>query len=257
MNRLRWLDALKGIGIILIMVSHSFVIPYLGRVLNACFIPLFFISTGYTYSKKGIKKYLTDKINRLLIPYFFYGIVLVILLAVFKYMRSGNILNNTLFGMISLLYSRYCLYPRTANENIRFLANEVSPLWYLTAAFVTSIIFEFIPKSNRKQILFSCIICITITIWMSFLPVLLPWSLDTAFLGTVFMLFGLLIRRINLENLNQKKLVIYCIVIIYILLAYFNPGINISVREYGKYGVLSIVLTIMSDGELQSGITAN
>lgn len=80
---------------------------------------------------------------------------------------------------------------------------------------------------------------------MSFLPVLLPWSLDTAFLGTVFMLFGLLIRRINLENLNQKKLVIYCIVIIYILLAYFNPGINISVREYGKYGVLSIVLTII------------
>lgn len=247
MKRLLWLDALKGIGIILILISHSFVIPYLESFLNACFIPLFFISTGYTYRKKEVNKFFIDKINRLLIPYFFYGCVLIVLIAILKCLQGANIFVNISSGIKGLLYSRYCLYPRTVKENMRFFENELSPLWYLTAAFVTSFIFQFIPKSTYKKIMLSSIVCIIITIELSYLPVLLPWSLDTAFMGAVFMLYGSSIRRIDWEKYTQKKLITYNIVnlILYILLVYVNPQINISVREYGNMGIFSILITML------------
>lgn len=47
-----WIDATKGIGILLVVVSHTYGVPYINGYLNACYMPLFFIISGYLYVDK-------------------------------------------------------------------------------------------------------------------------------------------------------------------------------------------------------------
>lgn len=74
-KRILWLDALKGIGIILVIISHANLdIPYL-NYFTAGYIQLFFVIAGFTYKPNPqIVTLLRKKANRLLLPYFFYGL---------------------------------------------------------------------------------------------------------------------------------------------------------------------------------------
>ncbi len=79
-QRLVWLDALKGIGMLLIVLSHSELDVPGKNYLVSGFIPLFFIATGYTFSfRDSIKQIALKRSKRLLIPYFVYGIMIVVL----------------------------------------------------------------------------------------------------------------------------------------------------------------------------------
>lgn len=79
-QRLVWLDALKGIGMLLIILVHSELYVPGKRYLVAGFIPLFFIATGYTFPfRDSIRQIALKRSKRLLIPYFVYGIMTVVL----------------------------------------------------------------------------------------------------------------------------------------------------------------------------------
>ncbi len=43
-----WIDATKGFGIILVMISHFFFIPKEYQCFVAGYMPMFFILSGYT-----------------------------------------------------------------------------------------------------------------------------------------------------------------------------------------------------------------
>ena len=68
------------------------------------------------------------------------------------------------------------------------------------------------------------------TFLCQFLPVLLPWSLDTACLMAIFMYMGLLLRN---ERWQQDFPLIYDLMlfVVYALLCTLNGELNVSVRE--------------------------
>ena len=79
-NREAWLDLAKCFGIVMIVISHTNIrIPVVTFLAGMFFIPLFFVSAGYTYRNKGetFKTFVLDKAKRLLIPYFICNILLV------------------------------------------------------------------------------------------------------------------------------------------------------------------------------------
>ena len=77
-ERILWIDAIKGVGIMMVMTSHMLSIPY-DWVLYVGFIPFFFFVSGYTYKQKdNIKTLIVDKSKRLLIPYFVYSVFALI-----------------------------------------------------------------------------------------------------------------------------------------------------------------------------------
>lgn len=77
---------------------------------------------------------------------------------------------------------------------------------------------------------------------MSYLPIRLPWSADAALMGVVFMILGYCSYRYQLfERLNNWFIMGFS-GIFYIILCIKNPGIAMSVREYGSNGALSILL---------------
>lgn len=78
MNRkyILWLDALKGIGIILVILSHSYHFDKASSYLFSGYMALFFLVSGYTCKEESIMSYMQKKSRRLLFPYFTYGVLI-------------------------------------------------------------------------------------------------------------------------------------------------------------------------------------
>lgn len=102
-------------------------------------IPIFFVSAGFIWKEDStFRVYISKKAKRLLIPYFFYGLSLVLIMWIANNGLSLQ-MNDLFFRIKGLLYSRFCFYPLGTDKNCFFLNSLNSPLWFLTAMFFTSI----------------------------------------------------------------------------------------------------------------------
>lgn len=233
-SRLEFVDIAKGIGIMIVCLAHSgaedVVISWIGGFI----VPLFFILSGYMYKDKGIPvgKDLYNKGKKLLKPYLFFSVVLLLIYKRFAW--------NDIVGVF---YSRYCLYTYHAPDNIFFMKATNSPMWFLTAMFATFPLFYIIMK-NEKYIKWIILSYLLITWGCTFLPILLPWSLDVAFIMAIFMYIGVLFRR--QENLLNKPSYIYGLIIAaFLILCKVNGEPNPSVRELGNSLLLYMITGVL------------
>ena len=233
-SRLEFVDIAKGIGIMIVCFGHSgaedVVISWIGGFI----VPLFFILSGYMYKDKGIPvgKDLYNKGKKLLKPYLFFSVVLLLIYKRFAW--------NDIVGVF---YSRYCLYTYHAPDNIFFMKATNSPMWFLTAMFATFPLFYIIMK-NEKYIKWIVLSYLLITWGCTFLPVLLPWSLDVVFIMAIFMYIGVLFRR--QENLLNKPSYIYWLIIAaFLILCKVNGEPNPSVRELGHSLLLYMITGVL------------
>jgi len=224
-QRLNYIDIAKGIGIILVVLSHtdySDIVHYT----MAFYVPIFFFCSGYTTSistnisfKENFKKHAM----KLLKPYLFFTIILLIIFRQFY-----------LQGFVGIFYSRYCLYPFGSPEIYRFFINGNYPLWFLTCMTVSYFLFYLIIYHPKYQYYIS-VSYLAITALLNHLPILLPWSIDTAFLMALFMFIGMQMRQRlpDLFSITVHPLIVLS-VIVYVLSLPFCDDINLSVREYGS-----------------------
>ena len=233
-SRLEFVDIAKGIGIMIVCFGHSgaedVVISWIGGFI----VPLFFILSGYMYKDKGIPvgKDLYNKGKKLLKPYMFFSVVLLLIYKRFAW--------NDIVGVF---YSRYCLYTYHAPDNIFFMKATNSPMWFLTAMFATFPLFYIIMK-NEKYIKWIVLSYLLITWGCTFLPILLPWSLDVVFIMAIFMYIGVLFRR--QENLLNKPSYIYWLIIAaFLILCKVNGEPNPSVRELGNSLLLYMITGVL------------
>lgn len=241
MKRYQYLDVARGFGLLLVIISHS---CGLSRFLINYYIPLFFVVSGYIYKEgRSYKENIEHKAKRLLIPYFGYSAVL---LAV--YVLMGRTLAETKASAFGILYSRYCLYDTTVvKDNVylftvangamwyltAFLQRVLSIIWSLTAAFLTEIF-------NRYTDRFDC-----------------HHNGTCRHSGTPSMEHRSCLRGNHLHDCgnpawestvlrkNWNIPLIAAVFVIYILTSCLDPGINMSIREYGIYGAFSVPFFII------------
>lgn len=242
-ERIRYLDIAKGISLLLVMVSHSCGMPFgMGKYFTAFYIQIFFILSGLTYkSGRTVGENIFKRFKGIIIPYFIYSLLIIIINFVLGNVKSIEGLVNAGIGM---LYSRYCFYPIDyTGENRYFLQIGNSPMWFLTTIFISSCIFYIAMECIKDRKRYLCIYGIAFigfTMILEHLPILLPWSIDTAFLGAFFMLVGYYGKDVYIQKKSWKILV--PTTAIYLVCCHFNTGINISIREYGDYGIISVIV---------------
>lgn len=120
--RLHWIDVLKGIGIIFVMLGHInskiTVVPWIYMVPA----PLFFALSGFIFStfeiKKNIpfKEFLVKRLKSLIVPFIFFRLILVV------------------WWLIA---------------ERRFRELDMGPIWFLPALFAAEIISYFICKKKN------------------------------------------------------------------------------------------------------------
>lgn len=242
-NRSDYIDSCRAIGIILVVLGHTYWIPNaLYNVIYAFHMPLFFIISGFLYNKEkynamSLKTITVKKAKSYLIPYFTFAFVNLILQIIFKL-----IFNRTLVGINYILHNlKGIALCYSDMENMP----DCSPIWFLVCLFVATLIFWAMIKYAERFSAAIAIACMFISYVMYlFADIRLPWKISTVFMAVFFMYLGYCCNRYSLiERISKSKRVP---IVMLILLAsgmtagYLNGG-NVGMNE-NTYGSLLLFL---------------
>lgn len=144
------IDILKAISILLVVIGHCFS-PSI-KYLYLFHMPLFFIISGYLYNDyytDNPKTMLKKRFRSLYIPFIKYEFIFLILHNIFMkinvYSNNPNV--NTIINAYSIkdfIINIIKIFAFDGTESL------LSPFWFLTVMFITSIMFCYISYFNKK-----------------------------------------------------------------------------------------------------------
>lgn len=222
-------------------MGHIPGLPYeIKKYIYAFHIPLFFFISGYLFNFNKYKNFryinfIKYKAKKYIIPYFTMGIICLVafglVLPLFTSGIDNNYIINSIHFILGLLYSR---------GGPGYMAWS-SPLWFLTALFMTEIIFFTVLRLNPKfPIIVFSIVAAFGYMYSITIGIPLPWNIDVAMVASLFMYLGFLTRKFNLINRINLFLFIL-LLLLFIASVTFNSKIDMNSRNYGN-----ILLTIIS-----------
>lgn len=253
-KRLDFLDIAKGIGIIFVLYSHSCGFPVFGNAVTAFYMPLFFFISGYVYKTgRSAGENIKRKLKQLLIPYVGFTLLLYaehIFLAIIKHELTRE---NIIMPLLGAIYSRGALYAEFSRNDTFFFLISNNPMWFITAMAVSCVIFYLLVENflaNKKKRIIITVLLTGITIGFSYCPYLLPWSIDTAFAGALFMLLGAFLGQMSYysdENKSRFSPVFVILAgLVYCVLTEIAKPINMSIRDYGYSGIVGAMWFLMA-----------
>lgn len=250
-QRLTYIDICKSIGIILVVLGHTYFIP--NKFVLAIYsfhMPFFFILSGIVFNSDkniqlGFRKYFLKKVKQYLIPYFIFCGINLIIDILWKTIYTKQGVDGTFFLVrikgIILCYS-----------NVNNMPN-CSPLWFLMCLFFASLLFWWIIKLDFKFSWIPIVICLIINY------ILLPFCVDytsfpfkfpTFLVATFFMYIGYCFQKFFNSQISRKKVVtiISCLVFIgticFIIL--INNQIGMNENRYDNYPVSLFTSVLIS-----------
>lgn len=137
MARLSWLDILRGIGIIYVVIGHIYSNHMIYNWIYSFHMPLFFIAAGYTYKEKPVLEDIKRRIQTIIIPYFSFGLLILIYWQLIeRRFRDSDM--GFLDSLIGLFLGEY-----------RYLDFNVH-LWFLPCFFMTVVLFNIFVRIPVK-----------------------------------------------------------------------------------------------------------
>lgn len=247
-NRLLWLDNARAIGLLLILLCH--IPPRYGNFHDFIYsfhVPMFFVYSGL-YLRIGIStKSVIRTFKNLIIPYACYNlflIVIYIVIGLYYGNLSYNWIQDNIIGIIMGSSKAECPWQLIAG-----------PSWFIPALFISKTICSYILSKKTTFVLFSTIILSLLYYWLHYSFSWCFWSIDSAILGCIFIIFGYYCRhyflKIGTLSLYIKASLIVASLSIMILLN-INGCSNMFRGEFGNNLFLFIILgiagTILTSG---------
>lgn len=238
-ERIKWIDVLKGLGIIAVVWGHS------GNpkayLMFFFHMPLFFFISGYLYKRLDSDswlKYTSKRARHLLVPYAFYLILVT----------------TTLFGLSFLRHHT----PPTINWKALLLGGSLlegvyGTFWFVTCLFVVQIFYDLLQRTIRLQWARTLVLigCFLAAYWESRFhqKIFLPWNMDVALFAVVFYALGNLFKSKKLlEKSKRIKGLLFisagiCLTLFFY--AYFSDfirfGLDLKHRQYYFLGTNIII----------------
>lgn len=131
-ERLSWLDILKGIGIILVVIGHVYSNRTVFNWLYSFHMPLFFLAAGWVYKEKTILTDIKGRIQTILVPYFSFGLLVLLYWQVLerRFRDSENFFSSLYNLTTGLMWFVTALIGVTAMILISQFINENKILQY-------------------------------------------------------------------------------------------------------------------------------
>ena len=285
--RLRWIDALKGFGIILVVFAHYKLPITLDTYIFSFHMPLFFFVSGFLFNfvkyAESTANFVKERFISLIIPYFAFAVLTCLFYFLLDELFSPGVATINFFeaDIFYIVYS--ILYSQTT------MISYNGPLWFLTCLFITELLYSGLAKRyhwQRWKLAISLIIAGIIGyLYSVYVPFTLPWNADVALTAVVFYGAGNLFRRFfeSVENLRndfglpksgskfnnvffvvEKFLPIFFILVSIMYFAYLlqfpTDKINMSGMKYGGFfsfyflafsGILTFVYIFKKIGNLE------
>ena len=234
MERKRYIDVAKGIGIFLVVWGHH---PnhFFFKYIYTFHVPLFFLLSGLTFSLKdsvSIKAYAYKRAQRLLKPYFMYAAFLFLCwLLLEKWMGLGET------GKLPVLKQFIGIFYAQGGD---WFMGWGIPLWFLPTLFLTNVIYAVIIRRITRNILRIAIIILLLVVGMistAVTPRPLPWSFDVALISLAYFALGHVLRQYPLEQYRHISIFAVALVLlaINIVTGLMNVRTVLYRYEYGNY----------------------
>jgi acyltransferase len=235
-QRIKWVDIIKGIGIMLVVVGHSNWIfaqatttMFIQKYIYSFHMPLFFFLSGYLFVKEkypSFKKFLITKVRTLLMPYLFFA-VLSILFDIVLRLKDNIELISFKESLIQILYLK---------DKVGW--NE--PLWYLACLFIVEIMFYFICRIKAKTTkVFTLLICMVVGYSLCLInDLVLPWGIGVALTALIFYAIGSYTKNNKFAGrliLQNKTVFFICLTISVIIGGVLNTIVIMYYTMYGNF----------------------
>lgn len=250
-KRSDYIDYLKATAIILVVLGHSFSymidrahfsstdLDTLQTLIYSVHVPLFFVVGGGLCHSQPIKNFLNKKINRLLIPFFFFSFLKVLYVNV---VNSSFAHATTLSGQ---LYDAFILGKLYWFPYVLFLCYILAPLFWKLSSKANAVICLFCLLGSVIQPIFPTL---TGSGWFGIL--LLPKWLGLFLLGYIIAQ-----NKIMFSNFGKHELMLSIVSLLLIAFAFHIPTFNASVGVAKFYAfsisgmvILSVVLKWVKEG---------
>ncbi|WP_174508892.1 acyltransferase family protein [Klebsiella oxytoca] len=224
-----WADTTKGIGILLVIIGHTYG-GFSSKIIFLFHMPLFFFLSGMLLSEKPPIPYFIKKSKRLIGSYLLYIIVLVLIDFTSKYIKH----ELTLPYISSML--KNCIVGGRA------LTGWFGVFWFLSVLFISQQITNLIILKSNKAIaalLFTGMLSLAYLNNYTFKEGL-PLSLDAVLYAAPIMYIGNLFKNCNppiaIFILSFASLISFSVVP-------FHKFLNFDMKQ-GEYGVIACSLII-------------
>jgi fucose 4-O-acetylase-like acetyltransferase len=195
--RLHWIDALRGIGIMLVVFAHHSLPVTLDTYIYSFHMPLFFFVSGFLldFGKyvDSTASFVKRRFRSLIVPYFFFALITCLFYFLLDSLFQPQVTNIEFFEADAL----YMIYSILFSPGS--LVSYNPPLWFLTCLFVTELLFygfakNYYQEPNKLALLLATagVIGYLYSVLVSFR---LPWNADVALSAVVFYGAGNLFRR--------------------------------------------------------------
>ena len=217
-NRLQWPDIVKGIGIILVVITHTNILPsFLIKWIFTFHVPVFFFISGLFYKKCGYKTYIRKKSKGLLKPYFEYALA---------------------FFIVDFIIEGEAFIPQIPDRLFEVFLGKYSALWFLMALFVCEILLYLVDNISAKELIKVVIIIVFVLLGAILIhfDVDLPFYFINAIMMLPFLYTGQLVRKYNLAERINKRLVYAIILTLAVNIGFccLNSFCDVRRNEYGN-----------------------
>lgn len=224
--RVKWIDIVKGIGIILVVLSHSLNLEnsLLIKWFNSFFMPMFFIMTGYTIKKMNKRKLIFDLVY-LLKVYFIWASIGMAFSFVLDIIKGNRI------------YYAQEIFNLIICKNIYNYS-----LWFIFAIAISKFIYTIILNKSNNRFSTECILSLLVSgIGLGVTQNInydIAFKFDIALTMTIFIFLGRLMKRYDFDikkNSLHIKLLIIASISSIIFGIYLNQNVAVFKAQYGNF----------------------
>lgn len=225
-NRIPYIDSLKGIMIIFVILGHcERFFPHEGYLLYSTHVPLFFVLAGF-FCKPFTTKFFTQKCKKILLPYILSCFILLLSILFYAIITNNNNLNikDHLLRCILIDYGPY----------------DIGPNWFLIAYLISISLYSLLQLIwNDKSVIFICIILFFIgeatTDYTHNI-----FKLNSAITALPFICFGNIYHKYNTKiKLNSM----WYLFLVFLWIPNLYWGISVHLSKY-PLSFLSIISSI-------------
>lgn len=253
--RIHWIDNLKWIGIILIVLWHCY-FPDKSLFISYIFsfhVILFFFLSGLLFHDKKYQNFFwfaKNKAQRLLIPYIWFNVIMFSILKGKDFITHQSDFWVSFFSFLQwTFYWSYLIIPDSGNYFLIPDHTNITnvPTWFLVCLFICSIFYFFLNKyiKNRTlKILILVWIAGSIFLESKYFNFRFPFSSEIALMSMFFYWLWHTFQKeiMNFaENINKKYLFLLPILIWINILFLSNVNINFSSNYYWENFFLFII----------------
>lgn len=185
-QRLLYVDWAKLLGIYLVILAHlNLRNNVVNLMINSFHMPLFFLLSGICYKPGNVINDLKKNSKGLLIPY----ISLQVLCYPYFFMKSYfqnhielNIMNYIVKPFFGFIYG--VVYDTSYSSMI------IGATWFLMALFFIKFLASVLVTRKKETIGIVIIFFVIVAMLLKTFNIMLPWSINCAFLGLPVFLFG-------------------------------------------------------------------